>query len=343
MKKLLWIYTNRSSFVEKDIRLMKDFFEINEFHFKHDSVFITVLSFIRLFIHLAFVKYELMVCQFAGYQSFIPSVFYKIFKRNLLIIVGGTDCASIPEINYGNFNRKILGRVTAFSLKNCSYITAVDETLLFQEYTYDSRISNQGIRYFVPDIKTPMNVIYNGYDPEIWFRNREKKSNTFITVNTGISAIKRKGIDMIFEVSDDFPDCRFIIIGLDKFKSPFKEKPNVELFRFIPNHELINYFSSSEFYLQLSLMEGFPNALCEAMLCECIPIVSNVAAMPKIVGDAGFVLKRRDVHELKKLIKDALNSDKATMAKKARQRIQENFTEERRKSELKSLIESIIG
>lgn len=342
MKKVLWIYTGRSSFVEKDIRLMKDYFIIDEFHFKYGSYFITLLSFIRMFFHLAFVKYELMVCQFAGFQSFIPSVFHKIFKRKFLIIVGGTDCASIPEINYGNFNRKILGWVTAFSLKNCSYITAVDETLLFQKYTYDSRISNQGIKYFVPGIKTPMNVIYNGYDSQKWYCNREKKPHTFITVNTGISAIKRKGIDMIFDVADDFPNCTFIIIGLDKIRSPFKEKSNVELHSFIPNHELINYFSSSEFYLQLSLMEGFPNALCEAMLCECIPIVSDVAAMPKIVGDAGFVLKKRDVNELKTLIKDALNSDKATMAQKARKRIQENFTEEKRKAELKTLIEHII-
>jgi glycosyltransferase involved in cell wall biosynthesis len=343
MKKVLWIYTGRSSFVEKDIRLMQDYFEIDEFHIKHDAFIITVFSFIRLFFHLVFVRYDLMVCQFAGYQSFIPSVFHKIFKRKFLIIVGGTDCASIPEINYGNFNRKILGRVTAFSLKNCSYITAVDETLLFQEYTYDSRISNQGIRYFVPDIKTPMNVIYNGYDSEKWFCNRIKKPNTFITVNTGISALKRKGIDMIFDIADDFPDCLFIIIGLNKRNLPFKEKPNIELHDFVPNNELINYFSSSQFYLQLSLMEGFPNALCEAMLCECIPIVSEVAAMPKIVGDSGFVLKRRDVNELKKLISNALNSDKVTLAKKARKRIQENFTEERRKGELKALMDNIIG
>jgi glycosyltransferase involved in cell wall biosynthesis len=343
MKKILWIYTNRSSFVDKDIRLMKNHFKILEFEFKYDSFFVKIFSFIRLFFHLLFFKYELMVCQFAGYHSFIPSFFYKFLNRKLLIIVGGTDCASIPEIGYGNFYRKISGKITAFSLKNCSFITAVDETLIFQKYTYDPNISDQGIQYFVPDIKTPMNVIYNGYDSEKWHCKTDKRPNTFITVNTGLSAVKRKGIDMIDKIADEFPDCIFIIIGLEKSKSPFKEKPNLVQIGFVPNHELINYFSKAEFYMQLSLMEGFPNALCEAMLCECIPIVSDVAAMPKIVADAGFVLKKRDLRELKAIIQMALASDKKILAKKARKRIQENFPEERRKTELKKLIENIIG
>lgn len=343
MKKILWIYTGRSSFVEKDIRLMKDYFVIHEFHFKHSSFLISVFSFIRLLYNLVFVNYELMVCQFAGYHSFLPSIFCKYFKKKLLIIAGGTDCTSFPELGYGNFRKKLLGKVTAYSLLNASYITPVDDTLVFQEYSYDSAFTNQGIKYFVPEIRTPIKVIYNGYDANRWYCKTEKKPGTFLTVISGLSVVKLKGIDLIYEIADFFPDYTFTIIGIDKFQSPFSEKKNFKLLNFIPHNELIDYFSTSEFYIHLSLSEGFPNALCEAMLCECIPIVSNVAAMPKIVGDSGFILKKRDINELKKLIEIAVNSDKATLAKKSRKRIQENYTEERRKSELKDLIEKIIG
>lgn len=343
MKKILWIYTTRSSFVEKDIILMMNYYHIYEFEFWYKSVFLAIYSTMRLFFKLIFNHYDLMVCQFAGYHSFIPAIFKKYFKKKLLIIAGGTDCTSFPQLNYGNFSKKTLGKITAFSFQNASYITPVDESLIFQEYTYDSSFTNQGIKYFIPDIQTPIKVIYNGYDANKWYCIAEKKPQTFLTVISSPNVSKLKGIDMIYEIADFFPDCTFTIIGMQKSQSSFSEKKNITMHHFIPHKQLIKYFSTSEFYIHLSLSEGFPNALCEAMLCECIPIVSGVASMPEIVGDAGFVLKKRDVNELKKLIKAALNSDKKTLAKKARQRIQENYTEERRKKELKALIDHIIG
>ena len=47
------------------------------------------------------------------------------------------------------------------------------------------------------------------------------------------------------------------------------------------------------------MSEGFPNALCEAMLSGCIPIVSNVGAMPKIVKETGYLLLKKDIYLLK--------------------------------------------
>ncbi|MCX8081081.1 MAG: glycosyltransferase family 4 protein [Bacteroidia bacterium] len=341
MKKILWVYTNRSPFVKKDIEMMGSYFRICEFNFSYFPRFKVLVSFLRIFFKLSSNSYDMVVCQFAGYQSFVPALFHFLFKKKLLIIAGGTDCASIPLIRYGNFNQKLLGWATRFSFKHSSCITVVDESLIFQHYTYDDEISNQGIKFFIPELTTPIKVIYNGYDPQKWYPIKPKKNNTFLTILGGESAIQRKGIDMIYQVADFFPDCLFVIVGLNK--SVFKEKKNILIYPFIENEKLIDIYSEAEFYLQLSLMEGFPNALCEAMLCECIPIVSDVAAMPKIVGDSGFILKKRNLEDLKHLINQALLSDKPLLAKKARARIEENYKEEFRKDALQKLISGIIN
>ena len=70
--------------------------------------------------------------------------------------------------------------------------------------------------------------------------------------------------------------------------------------------QLREYYSKSRFYLQLSNTEGFGVSLCEAMLCECIPIVSSVNMLPEIVGDTGFILETRDSSMLSGLINDSI-------------------------------------
>ena len=80
------------------------------------------------------------------------------------------------------------------------------------------------------------------------------------------------------------------------------------------------------------MSEGCPNALSEGMLCECVPIVSNVGGMPDIVSDCGFILKTKDVQQFENLISQAINTNDLTiLGKKARERIKNNYTFEKRK------------
>ena len=90
--------------------------------------------------------------------------------------------------------------------------------------------------------------------------------------------------------------------------------------------ELKVLFNQTQFYLQLSNTEGFGVALCEAMLCECIPLVSDVNFLPTIVGNSGFVLIKRNSEMLFNLINVALNSDLSNLEQKARKRIIDNFS-----------------
>jgi hypothetical protein len=69
---------------------------------------------------------------------------------------------------------------------------------------------------------------------------------------------------------------------------------------------LRHYYLSSQYYLQLSVYEGFGVSLCEAMLCECIPIGSSVNIIPEIIGDSGFILEKESIDELVFLVKTVM-------------------------------------
>jgi glycosyltransferase involved in cell wall biosynthesis len=63
-----------------------------------------------------------------------------------------------------------------------------------------------------------------------------------------------------------------------------KEESPVSLIGNIPHSELPNWYSSSDFYISASHYEGSGTALCEAMSCGCIPLVSNIPPFRKISG-----------------------------------------------------------
>ena len=102
-------------------------------------------------------------------------------------------------------------------------------------------------------------------------------------------------------------------------------------------------YDKHEFYIQISMSEGFPNAICEAMECNCIPIGSNVAAIPEIIGDTGFILYKRDIEKFKALLNEAMQSDKKALAKKARERIMTKYPKDLREKKLLSLLDKLIG
>jgi glycosyltransferase involved in cell wall biosynthesis len=284
--------------------------------------------------------------QFAGYHSLLPALVAKLFGKPCLIIVGGTDAHYFPAIGYGNWQKAGLKTFTAISFRLCTHIAPKHKTLITSPYNYDPKEpALQGIYARLPHLKTPYTQITNGYDAGKWQCLKTKNKNTFITVSGAWEyhfQQQLKGIDLILQAAPSFPNCQFIILGVDSPARIQSTPANVTVLPAVKNEELINIFSECEFYLQLSMAEGFPNALCEAMLCECTPIGSNVFSIPEIIGDSGFVLKNRDAGQLESIIAEALSADKATLGKKARERIVQNYTLQMRRQKLLSLCNSLI-
>ncbi|MGY8988059.1 MAG: glycosyltransferase, partial [Flavobacteriales bacterium] len=149
-----------------------------------------------------------------------------------------------------------------------------------------------------------------------------------------------KGAHLIVKAAKKLPNCTFYFAGTDNIKGIDILPENIICVGKLTPNELRDYYSRTQFYLQLSNFEGFGVAICEAMLCNCIPIVSDVNHLPTIIGDSGFVLKKRNLDMLNDLINVALKSDISNLEEKARDRIVNNFSTENRQ---KLLIQELMS
>ncbi|MCC7520428.1 MAG: glycosyltransferase family 4 protein [Flavobacteriaceae bacterium] len=303
---LIMMYVSLSSFVKRDIFLLSNDFQVINYHFNTNKKWKLPFAFIKqlFFLFLNFKKIDVIVTQSSGYLSFLPSVWNKITKTPLVIIAIGTDCVKMPEIKYGAHSKNILGWFTRYSFKNASLILPVHKSLIFNKYTYTSlKYSLQGIKAFVPSIQTPIIEVVNGFDTDKWvITNHNRPKHSFLTVTTAINETGYflKGVDLIVEMAENFPKFQFTIVGKVKL---LKDCPtNLKILPNVAHDELLEIYNSHEYYLQLSLSEGFPNALCEAMLCGCIPIGSNVAGIPDIIGGSGYILHKKDANDLKLIL-----------------------------------------
>jgi len=352
MKKVIYIYPIISTFVSRDQEIIKSEYILKAFEFYADSKWTLFRMFIKQFFFL--VKQDksssVIVCQFAGFHSVLPVWFSKISGKKILIITGGTDCVSFPSINYGNYRGGPLKNATVYSLKNATRISSIHEALLFSKNTFFIREeeSLQGYKHYIPDIKTPDEIIYNGYDGERWYRDQSVLRDEIIFL-TGVGKYYEKiqylkGFDMIIQCAAACPAAKFVILGVNEDEKPEVFSDNV-LFYPVQNREaLLIWYNKATFYFQLSISEGFPNALCESMLCECIPIVSGVSSMPEIVEGSGFVVKKRSVEDLNAIVNKvlALKADeKENLSKRSRTAILSKYSLKNRRDKLLALIKRL--
>ena len=340
-KKLIFIYPSLYTFIQTDIKLLSEDFElitVNQNWSRKSLLPINIFyQFFFLLINLH--KVETIIVSFAGYCSFFPSLLGKIFNKKVAIIVHGTDCVSFPEIEYGNLRNPILSFVTKKSLQWASIILPVSESLVYTENNYySSKPLKFGYNYHLSNIKTPYKVIHNGLNILNWDRDNEiiRDKTSFVTV-LGEGKVNIKGVDLIIDVASRFPNSIFYLAGIENVKG-YDMPENIICKGRLNPEELKLLFNQSQFYLQLSNTEGFGVALCEAMLCECIPIVSDVNFLPTIVGESGFVLKKRNSEMLFDLINLALNSNTIIFEGRARKRIKDNFSVNKRKKMLLSVL-----
>ena len=154
----------------------------------------------------------------------------------------------------------------------------------------------------------PKNVelVYNGVDCDK-IKPKGEKEELAITVGSTLKdRIKLKGLETFIRTAKFLPEERFIVIGLSEDTINYLKTlatSNVEFIGFLSQEDLIQYYQKAKVYCQLSYRESFGISLAEAMLCDCVPVVTNNAALPEVVGDTGFYVPYGDAKATAEAIK----------------------------------------
>jgi glycosyltransferase involved in cell wall biosynthesis len=277
-------------------------------------------------------KTDLSFIWFAGGHAARTIFFSKLFRKKTIVVVGGYEVANVPEIGYGLMTSPKSARRVKYVLENADKILAVDDSLKM------AAIENAGVD------GQNIQIVPTGYDNEK-FKPGEKKENLVLTVGNIIDiVVKRKGFDAFVETAKYLPDIEFVLVGkhvdtsIEYLKSIAPS--NVKFTGFVSDKELVSWYQKAKVYCQLSRFEGLPNALCEAMLCECVPVGTRYCGIPTAIGDTGFYVPYGDPKATAEAIREALKSDKG---KKARERIKNMFPIEQRETELIKIIEEIMN
>jgi hypothetical protein len=288
-KKILFIYTNYSTFVKTDFEILASEHEVSKYQFKPVRGLVnTAVELIKqkIYLFINIWKFDTVFIWFADYHSFLPVLFAKILRKKSFVVIGGYDVANIPKLNYGSLSSPLRKMLTLFSIKNASLCFPVVEKL------------EKKLKEIAP--KATTKTIYTGYKFNLNEYSELKKEREKLVLTVSITNNQQrfliKGLDRYKELAEKLPDFMFYIIGVGEgAKQLFDPIPkNLVLLPPLNQSELTEYYLKASFYTQFSRSEGLPNSLCEAMLYGCIPLGLDVGGIPTAIGKNGLIMNDWD-------------------------------------------------
>jgi glycosyltransferase involved in cell wall biosynthesis len=327
---ILLIYTNFGSFVRTDYDILRQKWDIKRYQYQMSKSLVRHIIeqlqlLLWLLIHIW--RAKTVFIWFADYHSFLPVLFARTLHKKSFLVLGGYDVTYIPELDYGSLKNPIRAFCSKFSIRHAT-LNLPDSDTLAEEASA-----------LVP--KARIKTLYTGFDETRFYPSGKKKENYILTVAAGddIQRIKLKGLDIFIEVAKKLPQYKFAIIGGSSgIRDYLKEIPiNVSILGKVSDAVLLESYQKAQLYLQLSMREGLPSAVCEAMLCECIPIGFNNGGIPIAIGDCGYVLLNNTVDNVVKTIHN-MNRDTGTLGKKARDRVITHFSYSIREKKIHEII-----
>lgn len=348
-KKIFFCHTGLASFVQTDIEILSAHYDLEIYHYKLSrSLLGKMWNILTSFFYSIYWvwRVDVVFVWFGGYHGFFPVLYAKLFGKKSIVVVGGYDASYVPSIGYGVFYQKgLLLWCVKRIYQWCTWICPVDESLVKSKNYYAGPENNgypNGILSWLKINENKFKTIPTGYNSNEFYNDGLGRSSLVLSVGVvnDDQTFKRKGFNLIFKLADKLPDYNFVLVGISPkyiMKLEQNKPQNIKLLGLMDQSELVRLYSEATIYLQLSLCEGLPNTLCEAMLCECIPIGSNVNGIPKAIGDTGLILNNLNVNDLKSLLVNVLGSETLN-GQQCRERIRHLYTISQREKLLLSIL-----
>jgi glycosyltransferase involved in cell wall biosynthesis len=275
---------------------------------------------------------DICLCWFASVYSFFMVLGAKVGRRKSIIVLGGVDTAKEKSMNYGIWLSRWKSVLVRWALRHADAVLAVDMSLK-ESLRQASGWNGETIRYMP-----------TGYDTGFWKPGEHKEEVVLcVAVCDSRQRVLIKGIDLLLEAAERLKHIRFRIIGISPSLLPQLEDtapPNIELLPPVPRDQLLLHYQRAKVYCQPSRREGLPNTLCEAMLCEALPVGTRVGGIPTAIDECGFLVDAEDIEELCRGIEAAMRSPLSEGAK-ARERIARLFPKSRREREMIALLSEL--
>ncbi len=320
VKKLLLISAIDAPFVQDDVEMLQKHFRLQK------QIGHGLFAILKIFIHV--LTCDVVFCWFASVYAFVSVFLSKIFGIKSIVVIGGVDDAKDKELDYGIWLNPWKAKLVRYVFKNASKILVVDPSLK-ESAVQLAEYEGKNIQY-----------VATGYDANFWKPLGEKEPIVLtVAVANDERTFRIKGIDLLLDVANNLSDVTFLLIGVNPPLVLKKRPPlNMKFIDKLPRKELLYYYQQAKVYCQPSRHEGLSNALCEAMLCGCIPVATNVGGNSTAVGDTGILIQGSNSEILSAAIKQALGMD-VNMGNRARARIVSLFPKEKRETEIVRIIE----
>lgn len=242
---------------------------------------------INKFIKKENIEYDKIISNFVLPYGYLGN---KINNKKNIIYARGSDIHTIPQKNI------ILKILTINTLKKAKKIICVSNFLKKQINKWK--------------IKTPIQVIPNGYDKKLFYLKKEKKEYTCSIGN--LNKIKNHLVQ-IEAFQKIKPQTKHLIIGEGPLKKTLQKEinkrklsNNIKLIGKKEPVEIAQIINKSKYTIISSLKEGNPNVLFESLACGTPVISSKVGDVKQILKETkgGLIYEPNNKNELIKKIKE---------------------------------------
>jgi glycosyltransferase involved in cell wall biosynthesis len=328
VKRILFVYSRRASFVCIDRGFLAERFEIEDLYQPGRAP--NLLTVMR-----GVLRADLVFGWFASWHTFLPIALAWLLRKPSVLIIGGFDTANMPDIGYGHQRGGFRAHASRWMMRRATRLIT------------NSNYSLSEIERNTPIPPERVTVIHHGMpDPfgELPEGGREQAALTVGAIDRG--TLDQKGQRPFVNAARHLPEVRFVLVGkgLDEAADELRASApdNVEFTGFLADEGLLDWYRRAAAYVQVSRHEGFGMAVAEAMLAGCVPVVMDVTAMPEVVGDAGVLVSSQDPVEVADGIRRALGAGGAARAR-ARDRILGEFPLEKRRDGLYRVVDEALA